>query len=1262
MENTPLSSDERSQTNPDDFTYKILNKLRQSLLDLGRRNPLLNYKEKTRTISFQQLDLNTLYRKLVNQNEQLTLIAKPQQHLIPQLEQPQPPASPPRFQLQTEHEAEELSRRGRKLINDTKIAAEETGNHLLFLALGFLQWYESDRSEVTNLAPLLLIPVDLKRVHQPNELYYEYLLAYCDEDIETNPALIERLRNDFSINLPLFNEYSAPQTYLQDLKKSLQLHHPRWQVLKTAYLDCFSFTKLLMYKDLDDNNWPPDHKISNNPHLRQILSGHLQTSTSQSDSETATLEETEETEASSTAQKNYQPALSVVLNADSSQQAVIDHILTTEQHLVVEGPPGTGKSQTIANIIALALAQGKSVLFVADKQAALEVVRTRLDSVNLGLFCLELHSHKTQKKQIHKVLQQRLEANFPSVAELEAEITTLKQQEQQLQAYSSQMEQRVGWHGEKIYEVFWKVERLRSELGDDTPRFVLPTVENAEQFTNCQDNLQNLVIHYQALPPEAIAAWTGFTPRQLLPGDEYSIGQHLSSLIEMSENYLQFLQHYFSNLEMPLRWDLELFLQLAKISPRQLQVLKAEQVLEIASQLENSLSVWQRSWLWLKSTTARTLISLKKQLPSALFNWLCTPAFAENRTLLLNLLDENQNFIQLFYQHIQGLEQFSEIDTFVWFNCQQPCHLAQIIETCRHCSQYLPYLSLYATFQQSCRTVEQWALTPLITALIEQTISPKQLVAQWQYAIYYQLARELLQTYPHLQFFNRNQYENLRKQFAALDKKIMAANQARLAWQIAQRPIPEGNKTGKVSDYSQLNLIFHELNKKTRHIPIRQLIRRATQALQALKPCFMMSPMSVAQYLVPGEVQFDLLVIDEASQVKPQDALGAIARCRQLVIVGDPKQLPPTKFFSRIEAEETEEEENPFEGQESILDKCLHIFPQKRLKWHYRSAHESLIAFSNHYFYDDELVVFPAPYPQRANYGVHHHYVDQATYLKGKNLQEAQAVIAAVVEHFKQTPFLSLGVATFNSKQQELISELLDKACQEESWLEHLIEQTEEGFEPFFIKNLENIQGDERDVIFISTTYGPDPTTKRVYQRFGPITQALGWRRLNVIFTRAKKSLVLFTSMRANDIQMPNNQESGVWALKFYLEYAEKGYLPEYGHPTGRQPDSDFERAVAKILEKYGYQTVPQVGVAGFRIDIGVCHPQDSQSYILGIECDGASYHTAQSVRDRDRLRQEILESKGWRIHRIWSTDWFKNRDLEVKRLLEAIEKALLET
>lgn len=470
-------------------------------------------------------------------------------------------------------------------------------------------------------------------------------------------------------------------------------------------------------------------------------------------------------------------------------------------------------------------------------------------------------------------------------------------------------------------------------------------------------------------------------------------------------------------------------------------------------------------------------------------------------------------------------------------------------------------------------------------------------------------------------------HENARQRFIDLDKKIIERRGEQIAHQVSQWKVPQGVRPVYVRDWTEKYLLDREIAKKKRHIPIRQLLRRAAKALQALKPCFMMSPLSVAQYLEPGKISFDLVIMDEASQIRPEDALGAIARTSQVVVVGDENQLPPTTFFERIN-ETIEEEDETAMDIESILDRCNNLFQRKRLKWHYRSEHESLIAFSNRQFYDEELIVFPSPYRKDICLGVQRKYIKGATYSRGKNLVEAEAVVNAVIEHIKQYPETSLGVVTFNREQRDLIEDILEKSQKHELWLERAIKKTEKLEEPFFIKNLENVQGDERDVIFISTTYGPDTETGKVYQRFGPIGGAAGWRRLNVMYTRAKKRVKVFTSMLPTDLNITDSTPRGVRELRAYLEYAQHGCFPDLGITSKKEPANDFEISVARVLNSYGYQTVPQVGVAGFFIDIGVLHPKRESEFILGIECDGATYHSAKSVRDRDRLRQEILEKK----------------------------------
>lgn len=446
------------------------------------------------------------------------------------------------------------------------------------------------------------------------------------------------------------------------------------------------------------------------------------------------------------------------------------------------------------------------------------------------------------------------------------------------------------------------------------------------------------------------------------------------------------------------------------------------------------------------------------------------------------------------------------------------------------------------------------------------------------------------------------------------------------------------------------------LRKKSRHIAVRSLLKRAGNAMQTLKPCFMMSPMSVAQYLEPGRFKFDLVVMDEASQIRPEDALGAIARGVKLVVVGDPKQLPPTNFFNKVLDEDPEEEIVGLQDSESILESVMPMFTNRRLRWHYRSKHESLIAFSNKHFYDSDLVIFPSPFKSSPEFGVKQHFVPRGRFAAGRNVEEAQEVVRVAATHLINNPHESLGIVAMNAAQRDEIEKQLDQLAKDFPELLKAYEVNKSSEEPIFIKNLENVQGDERDIIYISMTYGPEQVGGRTMQRFGPINSDVGWRRLNVLFTRSKKRMHIFNSMSSGDILLTGTSSKGVKSLKAFLEYTETGHLHQT-LSTGKASDSDFEIAVIQILEKNGYECEPQLGTAGYFLDIAVRDPGKPGKFLMGIECDGATYHSAKSARDRDHLRQEILESLGWKIRRIWSTDWFKHPQAQIQPILNELEK-----
>lgn len=502
--------------------------------------------------------------------------------------------------------------------------------------------------------------------------------------------------------------------------------------------------------------------------------------------------------------------------------------------------------------------------------------------------------------------------------------------------------------------------------------------------------------------------------------------------------------------------------------------------------------------------------------------------------------------------------------------------------------------------------------------------------------------------------------DGLRGRLASLDREYLKLSRQSIAETVRNRPVPQGVAQGAASALTELSLIEREVGKQRRHIPLRSLLARAGSAAQALKPCFMMSPASVSQFLpaIPG--WFDLVIIDEASQMRPEEAIGALSRAKQSVVVGDPMQLPPTSFFDAGQAESVAVEEDGLDvDSESILDRALSaLYPARDLRWHYRSRHHSLIAFSNRQFYGDRLFVFPSPADRASDLGVSLVQVANGQYKSSINPEEADQVVRTVANVIRRTPDRSIGVVAVNQPQKELLLERFDRLFAEDEKLEAYRAKWSGTLEEFFVKNLENVQGDERDVIVVSTVYGPDRPGGQVFQRFGPINSNVGHRRLNVLFTRAKERVLLVSSLSPEQIVLSESSKPGVRALKAYLEYARSGRLEQGVTGLGGH-DSPFEAEVSEVIEQLGYEVEPQVGVAGYRIDLAVRSKTNRDHFVVGIECDGATYHSAKSARDRDRLRQEILERLGWNLYRIWSTDWFLNREREVGRLRRHLDEVM---
>ena len=574
-------------------------------------------------------------------------------------------------------------------------------------------------------------------------------------------------------------------------------------------------------------------------------------------------------------------------------------------------------------------------------------------------------------------------------------------------------------------------------------------------------------------------------------------------------------------------------------------------------------------------------------------------------------------------------------------------------------------LSLREAFPQWVRFHQLMEALPgkadrrLVQVLMDRNIQS----THWSTIYYWNVVRsklgEISDASPALKGLQAVDQVNRRKRFHQTEEQLMQLDRAEVIAKIHRDryELPSGIDQGRRGEFTELGLIDNETKKQKRHRPLRHLFHYAGNALRGLKPCWMMSPSTVAS-LVPREAieQFDLVIVDEASQMPPERAFGMISRAKQCVVVGDPKQLPPTGFFQRSssseETEESEEVDTEALDEESILDLCTKSFkPVRRLKWHYRSRHGSLIAFSNRQFYNNQLVVFPSC---DRDFAINRHLVEAPRYVRSINLPEVTLLCDVVLEQLELHPERTLGVVAMNESQAEEISEQLETLSIHHEELRRRLDLTDSS-EELFVKALEKVQGDERDTIVISTTYGPAEPGGPLAMRFGPINQGGGHRRLNVLFTRAKHGIELVTSMESSQIHPTATSSLGVHALKDYLKYVETRSL-DTGRQTGRPPDSDFEVVVAEALERHGYQVECQVGVANYFIDLAVVHPKQSDLYLLGVECDGATYHSARAARDRDKYRQSVLESLGWEIYRIWSTDWFENAEAETRKLVEHLK------
>jgi very-short-patch-repair endonuclease len=1254
------------------------------------------------------------------------------------------------------------------IFSAARTGLEEGGANTLYLALGMLRWAETESADSVHQAPIILVPVTLQR----QSVRSGFRLSRHDDETIINPTLLQMLRSNFELRIPGLDVMPTDEKGV-DVGKVLQAFRlavreiPKWEVVEQAHLGIFSFTKYLMWKDLQDRT----EQLKANRVVRHLIDNPGQAFEKEEGDERF-----ERLDESHKPQDLYTPMLS-----DSSQLKAIC-VVDSGRDLVLEGPPGTGKSQTITNLISHLLARGKTVLFVSEKMAALEVVHRRLESVGLGPFCLELHSSKARKSEVLQQLGKALDFSGQRASEdWSREAERLGHLRQELNGLVDALH-RPHSNGLTVYQAIGTcIERAGEEASlmpwADASAHDHNSLESLRETSRRMATLSGALVALHGHPLEHIGRidWSPSWQDELLAAArsleqaiqvfkssaadaERSLGLPVSGLsLEGYEKVDRLADVLLGAPQVPQgvaaqAYDAEVRAQLQRLARHgkarneswsNLETGWTERLSEISAKtLKDEWAQAANTW-WPKSaikkrairtrlasysaTGARPtdeavvamlpslagvnaedeqLLALKSNAERVLqdtFDGIKTDwdqvlrceqwaqrfsdavtlvagdpvAAAELRTRFQNLVVENRALLQpgsplskslVAYRDawrdvrasLSALEALAQPTAPLQGPADAEGALERMLGVTAEWQRAKSQFMSWCLWRQVREQAIHLGLQGIVTSLEVGRVPLDRVEEHFEYSYQSWWVKKIIDKDVVLRSFSSADHERKIREFRQSDERFQNLTSRYVAAMLAGK-VPAG-KGMVVSGDSELGLLRRELQKKTRHAPVRQLMRGLPSLLPKLKPCLLMSPLSVAQYLDAGHAQFDAVVFDEASQIPVWDAVGAIARGKQLVVVGDTKQLPPTSFFSKsTESDDNGGDDAQIEDLESILDECLGAgMNRQRLQWHYRSRHESLITFSNVTYYDSQLITFPSPVTD--DVAVRLERV-AGVYDRGgsrTNRAEAEAIVRGIEQHYLDSSqrHLTLGVVTFNQPQQSLIESLLDARRRANAALDKAM--SAQSREPLFIKNLENVQGDERDVIFFSITYGPDAAGK-ITMNFGPLNSEGGQRRLNVAISRARERVVIFSTLRPEQIDLSRVRAAGVRDLKHYLEFALKGpkALLEQSLPTGMEPDSPFESQVIKVLRDHNWIVHPQVGCSGYRIDIGVVDPRAPGRYLIGIECDGKAYHSGATARDRDRLRQVVLEGLGWRLHRIWSTDWWLNPDVEVQKLLTRLNKLL---
>ena len=1340
------------------------------LLDLSLRNRLLNFRDSKQVVPFLCPDVPLLEDhlssgkkiRIVSLAEQNPVGARDEalhQRISPKdLNSGFASAALARNEVTSTLQKKDLEARLIELYRKTKNDLAEGGSNTLFLAVGFLSWKRPSETGDPCRAPLLLLPVKLVRATAASPFH----IASHEDDVCFNATLIQMLKKDFGCDLT-FLESNLPQDesgidvnqILEQVRQTVR-QVPGFEVLDETALSTFSFAKYLMWKDMTDRL----QQLTQNRVVRHLVQNPDKAF--ESAVSTAFPRSTD-------IDRKYVPGQLVhPLPADSSQLAALA-AADAGHDFVLIGPPGTGKSQTIANMIAHCLASQKTVLFVAEKTAALDVVYRRLKERGLGEYCLELHSNKAERKSFLTQLSDAWKATANANADKWLDINDrMRIRRDELNVYVDALHEKHS-NGWTVFQAMG----VSVKGGDKSPpqlEWKQTVKHDVSRYKEYVSALKELALTRKEVgvvnmplcltKGEWSAVWEGqlFSEAEALARATGSLRQTLNAFAgiigagnveDASNDELQLYGKVAKELIATASEDfgiifnkqfaqltthvdaLEASVALIRKETSRLAAAYSDDVLpqipvddlekewRIASKkfwplsvfakrrVQKSLQSYASSGAVSPAADLACLRKLQQEFQRIDTNPLATQPVQWNgrdsnpakmrehltkgkelRQVIVDLGKQTGQLnpisaklhpvlakdatghpvISAAKQFLTAMSAFAEsVQKFRDLAGSSPVQKGtrKLISDVNTQLQTLlagrTLLRKWIAWHEITQRVNSLGLGTFVSAMESGEVAPDDAISTFELAYVRWWLPYAIDSNPALRKFQRYRHEDAIRDFRTLDDeaRIEASVTVRRALK-HQLPDPD-----KVPRQSELGILRHQAQLQRPSKTIRELIGGMPENFGKLAPCLLMSPLSIAQYLPPNQAIFDVVIFDEASQITTWDAIGAIARGRQTIIVGDPKQLPPTNFFGRSEDDSENDEVDEHEKDlESILDEAKASgIPTMQLNWHYRSSHESLIAFSNFHYYDNKLITFPSAVT--ADRAVSFKYISNGAYDRGKSLtnrEEARSIVSDAVGRMKQwmklppEKRLTLGVITFNSQQQSLVQDLFDQARRDSPEIEWFFEDSR--IEPTVVKNLENVQGDERDVMLFSIAYGPDATGK-IPLIFGALNRAGGERRLNVAVTRARKELVVYASFRAGQLNADRAKHIGVRHLKAFLDYAERGPIALHAQDTGSVGgfDSPFEEAVSAQLQAKGWQVIPQIGVSAFRIDLGIVHPDKPGAYLAGIECDGATYHRSATAQDRDKIREQILRHLGWEILRIWSTDWWADN----RAATELIHKSLTE-